>query len=167
MKPNTEIMNKLREHLNDNTPLILLYDAKNKTNMHFITATDIGLLMNTEVFTLGCRQLTDKNAITGATLVPTTDGTGYRQYFKLHHVIGDAISYAKLHCNEAPVLIFDEFDKTTAEIASAILSIAPSRRIGPTKLPNNLRIIIVGEEKDCIDKPTFASAVSHHTWLKI
>ena len=118
-------------------------------------------------FTLPVNQLADKADLTGCRLVPVyeeakdadgntvynDDGTpkttivDYEQKFFPHTVIRKAITYALEHPNETPVLFMDEINRTTPDVTSEALSIPTLRSIGDRKLPDNLRVIIAGNDK--------------------
>lgn len=108
-------------------------------------------LMQTKCFTLPCNQLADKADLTGARLVPIVDKDGntvdYKQVFYPHAVIHDAIEYANEHPRENPILFFDELNRTTPDVTSEALSIPTMRSIGSKRLPDNLRIVIAGNDK--------------------
>lgn len=102
--------------------------------------------MHTKAFTLPCNQLADKSDLTGGRLVPDDKG-GYKQVFYPHQAIADAISYAVDHPREKPLLFLDEINRTNADVTSAALSLATARTIGSIKLPDNLVIIVAGNDK--------------------
>ncbi len=111
---------------------------------------DLGRKLHTKVFTLACNQLADKADLTGARLVPVETSTGettYEQVFYPHAIIRRAISYAIENPHETPILFLDELNRTTPDVTSALLSIPTLRTIGNTDLPDNLRVIIAGNDK--------------------
>ena len=112
---------------------------------------DLARETRTECFVLACNQLADKADLTGARLVPITDKDGnitdYKQMFYPHAVIHDAIEYAEKHPRENPILFLDELNRTTPDVTSEALSIPTLRSIGSKKLPNNLRVVIAGNDK--------------------
>lgn len=108
----------------------------------------LGDLWHTKVFVLGCNELAVKEDLTGARLVPNPVKTdSYMQVFYPHVTVAEAIDYAEANPRETPVLFLDELNRTTADVTSALLGIATTRRIGNRKLPDNLRIIIAGNDK--------------------
>lgn len=111
---------------------------------------DLAYQMNTKAFVLPCNQLADKADLTGARLVPYTkdDGTqSYKQIFFPHEVIQDAIDYAEKNPRENPLLFLDELNRTTSDVTSAALTLVTLRRMGHVELPENVRIIIAGNDK--------------------
>lgn len=107
---------------------------------------DLARQMGTKAFVLACNQLADKADLTGARLVPDGNG-GYSQVFYPHQVINDAIQYANENPRETPLLFMDEINRTTPDVTSAALSIPTLRSIGSIKLPDNLRVVIAGNDK--------------------
>jgi hypothetical protein len=103
--------------------------------------------MNTKAFVLPCNQLADKADLTGARLVPTADGKSYSQVFYPHHVVQEAIEYALVNPRENPVLFLDEINRTTPDVTSAALTLVTLRRLGSVALPDNLRLMIAGNNK--------------------
>lgn len=122
---------------------------------------DLAADMNTKCFTLACNQLADKADLTGARLIPVTDSSGqtvsYKQTFYPHADIHDAIEYAEQHPNETPILFLDEINRTASDVTSAALSIPTARRIGSINLPDNLRIVVAGNDKGNITSLDSAS----------
>ena len=102
---------------------------------------------NTRAFVLPCNQLADKADLTGARLVPTADGKSYSQVFYPHHVVQEAIEYALGNPNEFPILFLDEINRTTPDVTSAALTLVTLRRLGSVELPDNLRLMIAGNNK--------------------
>ena len=102
---------------------------------------------NTLAFVLPCNQLADKADLTGARLVPTADGKSYSQVFYPHHVVQEAIEYAVENPNEFPILFLDEINRTTSDVTSAALTLVTLRRMGSVELPDNLRLMIAGNNK--------------------
>lgn len=111
---------------------------------------DLAYSMNTKAFVLPCNQLADKADLTGARLVPYTkdDGTeSYKQVFYPHQVIQECIDYAEANPRERPLLFLDEINRTTSDVTSGALTLVTLRRMGHVKLPDNVRIIIAGNDK--------------------
>ena len=106
---------------------------------------------HTKCFTLPCNQLADKADLTGARLVPITDKDGaiidYVQNFYPHKVIHEAIEYALNNPRETPILFLDELNRTTSDVTSEALSIPTMRKIGGRALPQNLKVVIAGNDK--------------------
>lgn len=139
---------------------------------------NLATLSHTKCFTLACNQLADKADLTGARLVPVTekivddDGnvTGekiidYKQMFYPHATISDAIAYAESHPRENPILFLDELNRTTPDVTSEALSIPTMRAIGHKKLPNNLKVVIAGNDKGnitALDEASVSRFVLYH-----
>jgi hypothetical protein len=103
--------------------------------------------MNTKAFVLPCNQLADKADLTGARLVPTANGKSYSQVFYPHHVVQESIEYAIANPRENPLLFLDEINRTTPDVTSAALTLVTLRRLGSVALPDNLRLMIAGNNK--------------------
>ena len=103
--------------------------------------------MNTKAFVLPCNQLADKADLTGARLVPTANGKSYSQIFYPHHVVQEAIEYGLANPRENPILFLDEINRTTPDVTSAALTLVTLRRLGSVALPDNLRMMIAGNNK--------------------
>lgn len=120
---------------------------------------DLAKRLHTKCFVLACNQLADKADLTGARLVPVMkhveqeDGSllevidDYKQQFYPHQVISDAIRYSEENPRENPILFLDEINRTTPDVTSAVLSLSTTRQIGSKELPNNLRIVVAGNDK--------------------
>ncbi|QXV57407.1 hypothetical protein CVV72_10645 [Amycolatopsis sp. TNS106] len=114
----------------------------------FVDALAYG--MGTKAFTLPCNQLADKADLTGARLVPYTTDDGsqsYKQVFYPHQVIQECIDYARSNPREWPVLFLDEINRTTSDVTSGALTLVTLRRMGHVALPDNVRIVVAGNDK--------------------
>ena len=102
----------------------------------------------TKCFTVACNQLGDKTDLTGARTVPADKNQqNWKQVFFPHADIYDAIMYAETHPKEKPKLLLDEYNRTTADVTSAVLSIITTKTIGNKRIPHNLDILIAGNDK--------------------
>lgn len=148
MKFNDTLMKAVRHDLDNNLiPMLLGEPGIGKSSWTEALAD----LMHTKCFTLACNQLADKADLTGARLVPVLDADGntvsYKQVFYPHAVISDAIAYANENPRETPILFMDEMNRTTPDVTSECLSIPTLRSIGSVQLPNNLRVMLAGNDK--------------------
>lgn len=124
--------------------------------------------MDSKAFVLPCNQLADKADLTGARLVPYTKANGeesYKQVFYPHDVVQAAIDYATANPNEWPILFFDEINRTTSDVTSAVLTMITLRMLGRETLPKNLRIMIAGNDKGnvvALDDASVSRFVIYH-----
>lgn len=102
--------------------------------------------MDTQCFTLAVNLLADKADLTGARLMPDDKG-GYRQQFFPHETIMAAIEYAQANPRETPILFLDEINRSTSDVTSAALGLPTQRRIGAIALPQNLKLVVAGNQK--------------------
>jgi len=109
--------------------------------------TSLAKSMDTKAFVLACNQLADKADLTGARLVPTKDQQSYQQEFYPHAVVQSAIEYARNNPREWPILFFDEINRTTSDVTSAVLTMITLRQLGREDLPKNLRIMVAGNDR--------------------
>ena len=142
--------------------------------------------MHTKCFVLPANQLGDKCDVTGARMTPVlkqavdANGNGkvdangepimetvsWRQQFFPHEVIQSAIDYAASHPAETPLLFIDEINRTGSDITSELLSLTTERAIGSSSLPDNLKIISAGNDKNenvtALDKASISRYVVYH-----
>lgn len=125
--------------------------------------------LSTKCFTLPVNQLAEKADLTGCRLVPVgTNADGeqeYAQMFYPHIVIRKAIDYALAHADETPILFLDEINRTTPDVTSEALSIPTLRSIGDRDIPDNLKVIIAGNDKGnvcALDKASITRFVMYH-----
>lgn len=125
--------------------------------------------LNTKCFTLPVNQLAEKADLTGCRLVPAgTNKDGeqdYAQVFYPHVVIRKAIDYALDHADETPILFLDEINRSTPDVTSEALSIPTLRSIGDRDIPDNLKVIIAGNDKGnvcALDKASITRFVMYH-----
>lgn len=143
MKFDQTLMQFVRKDLEKNLiPMLLGEPGIGKSSW----LENLATVMHTKCFVLACNQLADKADLTGARLIPTANGE-YKQVFYPHAVIHDAITYAEENPRETPILFLDELNRTTPDVTSEALSIPTLRSIGSKKLPDNLRVVIAGNDK--------------------
>lgn len=106
---------------------------------------DLSKEFKTEVFTIPINQIEEKADLTGVRLVPTKSGT-YEQHAYPHATIMRAIEYAQQNPDETPILFLDEFNRTTSDVTSSVLSFVTLRRCGTVDFPPNLRLIVAGND---------------------
>lgn len=102
---------------------------------------------DTKIFSVSVNQLADKADLTAPRLVPTEDGSSYKQAFFPHDIVSQAIQYAKDNPRETPLLFLDEINRTTSDITSAALTLITERRLGREVFPPNLRLVAAGNDK--------------------
>lgn len=107
---------------------------------------DLAGKFKTKVFTLPVNQLADRADLTGVRMTQNEDGDWGQSFFP-HETIMSAIRYAADNPDENPILFLDEFNRASSDITSAILSFQTLRRIGTINFPDNLRLIVAGNDK--------------------
>ncbi len=125
---------------------------------------DLSRVFKTKVFTIPVNQLGERSDLTGARITQNEHGD-YGQTFFPHQTIMDSIRYAKEHPDEMPILFMDEFNRTSTDITSAILSFQTLREIGNFKFPDNLRMIVAGNDKGnvtSLDKASITRFAVYH-----
>lgn len=138
----------LRDISHNNVPMLVGEPGIGKSSwVEDFTAS----VLHTRCFCLACNQLADKADLTGCRLVEVgvkpNGEKDYAQVFYPHKVIRDAIKYAEAHPNETPVLFLDEINRSTPDVTSEALSIPTMRSIGDNRIPDNLKVIIAGNDK--------------------
>ncbi len=126
-------------------------------------------VLGTRCFCLACNQLADKADMTGCRLVPVGKNAKgedeYAQVFYPHTIIRQAIDYALAHPDETPILFLDEINRSTPDVTSEALSIPTMRSIGDHRIPDNLKVIIAGNDKGnvcALDKASITRFVMYH-----
>ena len=107
---------------------------------------DLEKVNKTKTFILPVNQLADRADLTGVRMTQTESGKWQQESFP-HSIIMEAIEYAEKHPDEEPNLLLDEFNRAGSDITSAILSFQTLRKIGNIKFPDNLRLIVAGNDK--------------------
>src|SRR5699024_7763864 len=107
---------------------------------------DLAREFKTKVFTLPVNQLADRADLTGVRMTQSAQGDWGQSFFP-HETIMSAIRYAEDNPDEHPILFLDEFNRASSDITSAILSFQTLRRIGTIEFPDNLRLIVAGNDK--------------------
>lgn len=121
--------------------------------------------MNSKHFVVMCNQMADKGDLTGARLMPTPDGSSYEQRFFPHHKVREAVEYALANPRDWVLLLLDEINRTTPDVTSAALTLATERELGDVKLPENLKIIVAGNDKgnvNSLDSASLSRFVIYH-----
>lgn len=144
-KLNETLKKSIIANLNSNVvPILIGEPAIGKSS--FIESLDKEL--GSKTFTLQCNELSEKADLTGARTIPIDDKkTKFKQIFFPHADAMDAIEYALAHPNEPVLLFMDEINRTNSDVTSALLSVPTRRKIGNVELPENLKVIIAGNDK--------------------
>lgn len=118
---------------------------------------------NTKAFMLQVNQLGDKTDLTGIQTKQLESGD-LTQITYPHTTIKQAMEYANQNPEKIVILGLDEINRTSSDITSACLSLVTERTIGQDKLPNNLRIIITGNDQGNIITLDEASLTRFHLY---
>lgn len=108
---------------------------------------DLARELKTKVFTLQVNTLADRADLTGVRSIQDEKTGEWKQVMFPHATIADAITYGRENPTQKPILFLDEFNRATSDITSSILSLQTERRIGHHELPDNLVIIVAGNDK--------------------
>lgn len=144
-KLNETLKKSIIANLNSNiVPILIGEPAIGKSS--FIES--LGEELGSKTFTLQCNELSEKADLTGARTIPIDDKkTKFKQIFFPHADAMDAIEYALAHPDEPVLLFMDEINRTNSDVTSALLSVPTRRKIGNVELPENLKVIIAGNDK--------------------
>ena len=144
-KLNETLKTSIKANLNSNVvPILIGEPAIGKSS--FIES--LGKEIGSKTFTLQCNELSEKADLTGARTIPIDDKkTKFKQIFFPHADAMDAIEYALDHPDETVLLFMDEINRTNSDVTSALLSVPTRRKIGNVELPENLKVIIAGNDK--------------------
>ncbi len=144
-KLNETLKTSIKANLNSNVvPILIGEPAIGKSS--FIES--LGKELGSKTFTLQCNELSEKADLTGARTIPIDDKkTKFKQIFFPHADAMDAIEYALAHPDETVLLFMDEINRTNSDVTSALLSVPTRRKIGNVELPENLKVIIAGNDK--------------------
>ena len=144
-KLNETLKTSIKANLNSNVvPILIGEPAIGKSS--FIES--LGKELGSKTFTLQCNELSEKADLTGARTIPIDDKkTKFKQIFFPHADAMDAIEYALDHPDETVLLFMDEINRTNSDVTSALLSVPTRRKIGNVELPENLKVIIAGNDK--------------------
>ncbi|WP_435108136.1 ATP-binding protein [Nocardiopsis synnemataformans] len=103
--------------------------------------------MNSQCYVIQVNQLADKSDLIGARLLPVSGSTSYEQRFFPHHRVREAVSYAHDNPRDWVILLLDEINRTTPDVTSAALTLSTERELGDTRLPDNVKIVVTGNDK--------------------
>lgn len=144
-KLNETLKTSIKANLNSNVvPILIGEPAIGKSS--FIES--LGKELGSKTFTLQCNELSEKADLTGARTIPIDDKkTKFKQIFFPHADAMDAIEYALANPDETVLLFMDEINRTNSDVTSALLSVPTRRKIGNVELPENLKVIIAGNDK--------------------
>ena len=144
-KLNETLKTSIKANVNSNVvPILIGEPAIGKSS--FIES--LGKELGSKTFTLQCNELSEKADLTGARTIPIDDKkTKFKQIFFPHADAMDAIEYALDHPDETVLLFMDEINRTNSDVTSALLSVPTRRKIGNVELPENLKVIIAGNDK--------------------
>jgi energy-coupling factor transporter ATP-binding protein EcfA2 len=103
--------------------------------------------INSPCYVIQVNQLADKSDLIGARLLPTLDKNSYEQRFFPHHRVREAVSYAQDNPRDWVILLLDEINRTTPDVTSAALTLSTERELGDARLPDNVKIVVTGNDK--------------------
>lgn len=124
---------------------------------------DLAREYNTKTFMLQVNQLGDKTDLTGIQSKQLDSGD-LTQVTYPHTTIKQAMDYANEHPDKIVILGLDEINRTSSDITSACLSLVTERTIGQDKLPDNIRIVITGNDEGNIITLDEASLTRFHLY---
>ncbi len=146
---------------NNNIPALMGEPGIGKSSL----VGSLAKAMNSKHFVVMCNQMADKGDLTGARLMPTPDGKSYEQRFFPHHKVREAVEYAENNPRDWVLLLLDEINRTTPDVTSAALTLATERELGDVKLPDNLKMIVAGNDKgnvNSLDSASLSRFVIYH-----
>lgn len=121
--------------------------------------------LKSEVFVLSINNLAGREDLTGARLIKDEKSGEYMQMFFPHESVTNAIIYAKDHQDETPILFLDEFNRTSADVTSAVFQLITERKLGSKTLPENLRLVVAGNDAgnvNSVDSASVSRLVIYH-----
>lgn len=118
---------------------------------------EVAKTLKTKVFVISVNNLAGREDLTGARLVKDEKLNDYVPRFFPHEAVTEAIYYAEAHADETPILFLDEFNRTTPDVTSAIFQLITERRLGSKDLPENLRLVVAGNDVGTVSSVDSAS----------
>ena len=117
--------------------------------------------LDTELFVVSANLLSDKADLTGVMKTKLPDGT-VAQSFYPHVEIQKAVNYAKDNPDKLTLLFLDEVNRAPEDVTTGLMSLSTERKIGDIKLPDNISIVLAGNDSgnvNTIDSATMSRSV--------
>lgn len=126
---------------------------------------DIAKDLNAETFVVSANLLSDKSDLTGVMKTTLPDGT-VGQSFYPHLTIQEAVNYGNAHSDELVILFLDEVNRAAEDVTTGLMSLSTERRIGNIDLPDNISIVLAGNDSgnvNAVDSATLSRSVLY--WM--
>lgn len=120
--------------------------------------------LDTKAFTLEGGNLSDKADLLGVMRTQTADGNPAQSFYP-HQTVQDTIEYAKNNKDKIVLLFIDELNRTDGDVQTGLMSLSTARKIGNVSLPDNVSIILAGNDSgdiDSIDSAKISRSVPYH-----
>jgi len=117
--------------------------------------------LDTELFVVSANLLSDKADLTGV-MKTTLPGGAVAQSFYPHIEVQKAVDYAKANPDKLTLLFLDEVNRAPEDVTTGLMSLSTERKIGDVKLPDNVSIILAGNDSgnvNTIDSATMSRSV--------
>lgn len=112
---------------------------------------DLSNQQNGKAFLVPCNQMADKLDLIQERLAEVEDAPTLDERFimvyVIHPEIKEALDYAVAHPDQHVYLTFDEINRTSADLTSALLTTITMRKLGNHVFPQNLHIIAAGNDR--------------------
>lgn len=117
--------------------------------------------LDTKLFVVSANLLSDKADVTGVMKTTLPNGE-VAQSFYPHQTIQEAINYAKDNPDKLTLLFLDEVNRAPEDVQTSLMSLSTERRIGNVDLPDNISIILAGNDSgnvNAVDSATISRSV--------
>lgn len=115
------------------------------------------------VYVVECNLLADKADVTGVDRETGPDGRKYQVFYPMETILR-ANDAAKENPDDIVYIVFDEINRATSDITSAVQTIPTSRRNGSLDLEDNIRFIFTGNDHGNVEPLDSASMTRYVAW---
>lgn len=116
---------------------------------------------HTECFVVACNQMADRTDLLGVRQGKLPDGTAVQEFYPMR-TIQEAIDYAEAHPTSIAILFLDELNRAPADVISGLLAMSSEKRIADREIPQNLAIVVAGNDKGHVVQLDAPSVSRYH-----
>lgn len=123
----------------------------------------LAVLLDTKVFVVQVNNLADKADIMAVSIETNEQGERYQVFYPMKTLL-DAHNYAVENPDKPVIVFWDEINRATPDITSAVQTILTARVNGSLRLADNIRFIAAGNDRGNVEQLDSASITRFSFW---
>lgn len=123
----------------------------------------LAVLLDTKVFVVQVNNLADKADTMAVSIETNDEGERYQVFYPMKTLL-DAHNYAVENPDKPVIVFWDEINRATSDITSAVQTILTARVNGSLRLADNIRFIAAGNDRGNVEQLDSASITRFSFW---